>query len=188
MEEDIKKAVEVLKKGGVILYPTDTLWGIGCDATNNRAVQKVIKIKERHDNTSFIILIEKEKRILDYVKEVPDILWDLLTSLDDTPLTIIYPNAKNLAKNVAAKDGSVGIRLVKNEFCEKLISKLNKPILSSSANFSGEKTPLMFKNISEKLKKKVDYVVQTDRNKLNKIKASTIIKLKMNGEFDIIRQ
>ena len=188
MEEDINKAVEVLKKGGVILYPTDTLWGIGCDATNNKAVQKVIKIKERHDNTSFIILIEKEKRILDHVKEVPDILCDLLTSLDDTPLTIIYPNAKNLAKNVAAKDGSIAIRLVKHEFCEKLISKLNKPILSTSANFSGEETPLMFKNISEKLKKKVDYIVETDRDILNKIKASTIIKLKMNGEFDVIRQ
>jgi L-threonylcarbamoyladenylate synthase len=187
MEEDIKKAVEVLKKGGTILYPTDTLWGIGCDATNNKTVQKVIKIKERRDNTSFIILIEKEKRILDYVKEVPEILWDLLKNID-TPLTIIYPNAKNLAKNVAAKDGSIGIRLVKNEFCEKMISKLNKPILSTSANFSGEKPPLMFKDISEKLKKKIDYIVQADQNKLNKIKASTIIKLKMNGEFEIIRQ
>lgn len=187
MEEDIKKAVEILKKGGTILYPTDTIWGIGCDATNNKAVQKIIKLKQRGKDLSFIILVEKESRINEYVEEVPEILWDLLKSFD-TPTTVIYPKAKNLAKNVAAQDGSIGIRLVKDDFCKKLISSFDKPIVSTSANFTGETSPVMFKEISNELKNTVDYVVKSNQRKLNKVKASTIIKLKTSGEFEIIRQ
>jgi len=187
MEEDIKKAVDILKKGGTILYPTDTIWGIGCDATSNKAVQKIIKLKQRGKGLSFIILVEKESRINEYVEEVPEILWDLLKNFD-TPTTVIYPKAKNLAKNVAAQDGSIGIRLVKDEFCKKMISSFDKPIVSTSANFSGETSPVMFKEISEELKDTVDYVVKSNQRKLSKVKASTIIKLKTNGEFEIIRQ
>jgi L-threonylcarbamoyladenylate synthase len=187
IEEDINKAVEVLKGGGIILYPTDTIWGIGCDATNSRAVQKIIKIKSRPKGFSFIILLEKNSRISEYVQEIPDITWDLLKSFD-TPTTIIYSKAKHLAKNVPANDGSIAIRIVKDEFCRRLISRLGKPIISTSANFSGEPSPLMFKDISPELKKKVDYVVVSNQNKLNKVKASTIIKLKPNGEFDVVRQ
>ncbi|MCD4791471.1 MAG: threonylcarbamoyl-AMP synthase [Bacteroidales bacterium] len=187
MEEDIQKAVKVLKAGGTILYPTDTIWGIGCDATNNRAIQKIYKIKERSKKASFIILLEKESKITDYVEKVPDILWDLLKSID-TPITVIYPKAKNLTKNVIAPDGSIGIRVVKDEFCRRMISKLNKPVVSTSANFSGETSPLVFKDISEEIKNKVDYIVKTNRNKLNKIKASTIIRIKLSGEFEVLRQ
>jgi L-threonylcarbamoyladenylate synthase len=186
MEEDIKKAVEVLKAGGTILYPTDTIWGIGCDATNSKAVQKIIRIKGRPKEFSFIILLDKDSKITEYVEEVPEILWDLLKSFD-TPTTIIYPNAKKLAKNVVAGDGSIAIRVVKDEFCQRLIGLLNKPIISTSANFSGEPSPVVFKDVSNELKTKVDYVVQTNQRKINKIKASTIIRLQMNGEFDVVR-
>ena len=187
MEKEIDKAIEVLKKGGTILYPTDTIWGIGCDATNSKAVQKVLKIKNRLKNFSFIILVEKDRRISDYVEQVPEITWDLLSGFE-LPVTVIYPKAKNLAKNVMAKDGSIAIRVVKYEFCQRLIAKFGKPIVSTSANISGEHPPVMFKDISDELKKEVDYVVQIHREKLSKVKASTIIKIKLNGEFDIIRQ
>ena len=187
MKEDINKTVEVLRAGGTILYPSDTLWGLGCDATNTKAVQKVMKIKNRPKDASFIILVEKEGRLSDYVENIPEILWDLMKTFD-TPTTVIYPKGKNLAKNVMALDGSIAIRIVKDEFCRKLIAKLNKPIVSTSANFSGEVSPLMFKEISERLKKSVNYVVESNREKLNKIKASTIIKITDEGEFEIIRQ
>lgn len=187
MEEDIQKAVKVLKAGGTILYPTDTIWGIGCDATNNRAIQKIYKIKERSKKSSFIILLEEESKITDYVEKVPDILWDLLKSVD-TPITVIYPKAKNLAKNVIAKDGSIGIRIVKDEFCKKLLSKFKKPIVSTSANLSGDPSPLMFKDVPVEIGERVDYVVKTNQNRLNKVKASTIIRIKPNGEFEVLRQ
>jgi len=180
MEEDIKKAVEVLKSGGTILYPTDTIWGIGCDATNNKAVQKVMNIKNRAKLLSFIILVEKESRITDYVDQVPEILWDLLKSFD-TPTTVIYPKSKNLAKNVAAKDGSIGIRLIKDEFCKKIIKGLNKPIVSTSANFSGEPSPFMFRDISKGLKNRVDYVVKSNQKKLPFSKPCKELKERVDG-------
>jgi L-threonylcarbamoyladenylate synthase len=187
MEAAINKAVEILKNGGTILYPTDTIWGIGCDATNAKAVQKILKTKNRPKNFSFIILVEKAPRIIDYVEKIPDITWDLLSGFD-LPVTVIYPGAKNLPKSVIAVDGTIAIRVVKNEFCQKVIAKLGKPIVSSSANFTGEPSPLMFKDISEEFKKQVDYIVPINQDKLSKTKASTIIKLKLNGEFNIIRQ
>lgn len=187
MEKAITKSVEVLKSGGTILYPTDTIWGIGCDATNSKAVQKILKLKNRPKDFSFIILVEKDRQIRDYVEQIPDITWDLLSGFD-LPVTVIYPKAKNLAKNVIAKDGTIAIRVVKEEFCQQLIAKLGKPIVSTSANFTGEPSPVMFKDILEDIKKKVDYVVPIYQGKLSKTKPSTIIKLKLNGEFDIIRQ
>lgn len=187
MEKAIDKSVEILKNGGTILYPTDTIWGIGCDATNSKAAQKVLKIKKRPQNFSFIILVEKAARISEYVDQIPEITWDLLSGFD-LPVTVIYPKAKNLPKNVIAKDGSIAIRVVKDEFCQKVIAKLDKPIVSSSANLSGEHSPVMFKDISDEIKKQVDYIVPIHQDKLSKTKASTIIKLKLNGEFDIVRQ
>lgn len=187
MKKVIDKSVEILKNGGTILYPTDTIWGIGCDATNSKAVQKVLKIKNRPKNFSFIILVEKAPRISDYVDQIPDITFDLLSGFD-LPVTVIFPKAKNLAKNVIAKDGSVAIRVVKDEFCQQVIAKLGKPIVSSSANLTGEPSPVMFKDISDNIKNQVDYIVPIHQDKLSKTKASTIIKLKLNGEFDIIRQ
>ena len=186
MIEEIKKAVEVLKAGGTILYPTDTIWGIGCDATNNKAVQKVFKIKERKFAKSLIILLDTEEKLTDYVKEVPDTARDLLGNIT-TPLTIIYPNAKNLAKNVIAKDKTIAIRIVKNEFCQKLISSFNKPIVSTSANISDGTIPLTFSDISPEIIKNVDYVVDLHKNNIQQIKPSTIIKLEEDGQFTVIR-
>jgi len=187
MLKDINNTVKALKSGGTILYPSDTIWGLGCDATSQRAAQKIYNIKGRGKESSFIILLDSLTKIPDYVNNTPDILWDLIDSID-FPTTIIYPEAKNLAKNVMAKDGSIAIRIIKEGFSHELIKKFGKPIVSSSANFSGEPAPLLFKDISEALIKKVDYVAETGRNVVEKMKPSTLIKLKPNGEFEILRQ
>jgi len=187
MTDDIKKAVKVLKDGGTILYPSDTIWGIGCDANNAKAANKISVLKGRLKKSSFIVLLHKPKMISAYVKTIPTILWDLIDSLD-FPTTIIYSNAKNLAKNVIAPDGTVAIRIVKEGFCYELLKAYNKPIVSTSANFAGEPAPLLFKDIPLALIEEVDYVTTTGRKNFQKVKPSTIIKLKLNGEFDIIRE
>ena len=186
MEQEIRNCLAVLKKGGTILYPTDTIWGIGCDATSYKAVEKIYKVKRRLETKSLIILNDDPDRISDYVKEIPAITWDLVENVD-RPVTIIYPNARNLPKNVIGEDNSVAIRVVKNEFCRRLISEFGKPIVSSSANISGEPAPLVFRCISEEIKKRVDYVVDLYQDLLQEVKPSRIIKLKENGEFNIIR-
>jgi L-threonylcarbamoyladenylate synthase len=186
MEQEIQKCVEVLKKGGTILYPTDTIWGIGCDATNFKAVEKIYKVKKRLETKSLIILIDDPERIKHYVKEIPVITWDLMRNVEK-PITIIYPNARNLPKNVIGEDNSIAIRVVKNEFCIGLIREFGKPIVSSSANVSGEPAPLVFRCVSENIKKRVDYVVNLYQDVLQEVKPSRIIKLKENGEFNIIR-
>ncbi|MCD4735524.1 MAG: threonylcarbamoyl-AMP synthase [Bacteroidales bacterium] len=187
MKDDIKNAVAVLKHGGVILYPTDTVWGLGCDATNSKAAQKIYKIKGRPQTSSFIILLENEKKIPNYVKEVPLILGDLLRSLD-TPTTIVYPGAKNLPKNVVAKDGTIAIRIIKDEFCCRMLAEFGKPIVSTSANLTGEGIPVLFKDINESIINQVDYAVNIHREKLNKVKASTLIRIKPDVGFEILRQ
>ncbi|MFH1161639.1 MAG: L-threonylcarbamoyladenylate synthase [bacterium] len=187
MKQEIRKCIEVLRKGGTILYPTDTVWGIGCDATNAKAVQKIYRIKKRFESKSLIVLLDRKEKLPEYVSEVPAIAYDLLKHVH-TPLTIIYPHARNLAKNIPAKDGSVGIRLVTYEFCYKLIRMFGKPIVSSSANISGQPAPLFYKNISSEIIGQVDYVVKLDQEEIREIKPSMIIKLKINGEFEIIRK
>lgn len=187
MEEEIKKTCEILKSGGTILYPTDTIWGIGCDATNLKAVEKVFEIKKRSDSKSFIILVDTAERLKLYVKEVPDIAWDLISSYKN-PLTIIYPEARNLAKNVIAGDGTVGIRIANDEFCQKLIEKFGKPIVSTSANISGEITPYFYNKIPQEIINSVDFVVNLHKNRLNQVKPSTIIKINLSGDFQILRQ
>ena len=187
METDLQKCLEVLKNGGTILYPTDTIWGIGCDATNNKAVDKIYRMKKRMESKSLIILVEDEERLKQYTGTIPGIAWDLIRSVD-TPLTIIYPKARNLAKSVIAEDGSIAIRIVKNEFCVQLIRRLDKPIVSTSANISGQTPPLMFKQISSEIKKEVDYVVTLYQDILREVKPSTIIRLMETGEFEIIRK
>ena len=186
MNEDIQKAIEVLKNGGSILYPSDTIWGIGCDAANEKAAQKIHQIKGRHKKSSFIVLLHDVNLITNYVEEVPPILEDLIFSFD-FPTTIIYSGAKNLAKNVIAADGSIAIRIVKRGFVYELLQAYGKPIVSTSANFSGEAAPVMFKNISKSLLDKMDYIVLAGRADLKELRPSTIIRLKPNGEFDIIR-
>lgn len=187
MKEEIQRSVEILKSGGVICYPTDTIWGIGCDATNVTAVTKVGKIKKRDDAKSLIVLLANPDDLEKYVKVVPEIAWDLLDQVED-PLTIIYPGARNLAKNVIAEDGSVGIRVVHDEFCKMLIQAFGKPIVSTSANFSGEPHPLSFGKISPELLESVDYVVDYNRTRVHHIKPSSIIKLGIKGEIELIRK
>jgi L-threonylcarbamoyladenylate synthase len=171
----------------LILYPTDTIWGIGCDATNEEAVAKIFKLKKREDSKSMIILLDSEARLPSYIREVPEVAWDLIECAD-TPLTIIYDGAKNLAKNVVAEDGSIGIRITKDEFCKRLIEKFRKPIVSTSANISGNDAPASFSDIDEDIINGVDYVVNLRQEELSKSSPSAIIKLGVGGEVKIIRR
>jgi len=186
LTEEILKAHEVLKKGGIILYPTDTVWGIGCDATKSKAVERIFQIKKRSENKSMIVLLDQFEKLYQYVDDVPEIALDLNQSIS-TPLTIVYPKAKNVAKNIISEDGSIAIRIVKDEFCQKLISLLNKPLVSTSANISGEPTPLIFNKISPDIIKQVDHVVNLNKARINQIKASTVIKFNEKGEYEIVR-
>jgi L-threonylcarbamoyladenylate synthase len=185
-EEEIRQSLAVLKNGGTILYPTDTVWGIGCDATNPKAVEKVYAIKQRAESKSLIILLDSFDKINYYVEKVPDVAFDLVSNME-TPLTIIYSGAKNMAPNVIASDGTIAIRVVNEEFCRQLILRFGKPIVSSSANIADEATPLMFSNINPEIIRNVDYVVNLKHDIFNRAKPSTIIRLLENGEFTIIR-
>ncbi len=186
-EEDIKNSLISLKKGEVILYPTDTIWGLGCDATNPAAVEKIYKIKSRNGTKSLIILVDGESMLERYVREVPEITYEL-TSVSDTPLTIIYPAGKNLAEGVCAEDGSVAIRICHDEFCNQLINRFRKPIISTSANFSGQQSPHTFLDIDKSVIAAVDYVVKYRKDDTDKNSASPIIKIGQDGTIKIIRK
>jgi L-threonylcarbamoyladenylate synthase len=187
MHNDIKNAVEALKSGGVILYPTDTIWGIGCDATNPAAVARIYQIKKREDSKSMLVLMENPALLERYVNDVPEIAWDLV-EISTTPLTVIYPGAKNLASNLIAEDGSIGIRFTKEEFTTKLLQRFRRPIVSTSANISGQKSPALFDEISEEIKCRMDYIVEYRQDDINPAKPSSIIKLWPGGRIDIIRK
>jgi L-threonylcarbamoyladenylate synthase len=187
MEEEIKTALEVLRKGGTILYPTDTVWGIGCDARNKEAVVKLFKIKQRAEYKSMVVLVCDETMINRYVKDVPEVAWELLESAEE-PLTIIYPEGRMLAEKLIAADGSIGIRLVKDDFCNTLIHKFGKPIVSTSANISGEPTPMKFSDIKLDILNQVDYIVNYRQKELSNNKPSSIVKVALNGEIKIIRK
>ena len=184
--EDIKEATEVLRNGGIIIYPTDTIWGIGCDATSHDAVQKIFKIKSRSETKSLLILVDGDGMLGRYADEIPEIAWEL-TSVSDSPLTIIYPKGKNLAPGVCAEDGSVGIRICHDPFCNELIRRFRKPIVSTSANFSGRPSPGSFDDIESQLLESVGYVVRHRRDDRQKQTSSPIIKLEKDGTFRIIR-
>jgi L-threonylcarbamoyladenylate synthase len=186
-KQDIEKSLEVLKNGGIILYPTDTIWGLGCDATNAEAVSKIYGLKKRVDSKSMLILLDNENRLPYYIEMVPDIAWELIDA-NDQPMTIIYPGAKNLAKNLIAEDGSIGIRIVRDSFCEKLILRFKKPIVSTSANISGANPPSNFLEISDEIKSAVNYIVEYRQDEYSSHSASSIIKLGINGEIKIIRR
>ena len=187
MKEDIEKSLEILNRGGVILYPTDTIWGIGCDATNNEAVKRIYSIKKRTDSKALLVLIENENRLPSYIQDIPDIAWELI-DVADKPLTLIYPGAKNLAPSLIADDGSVGIRIVKEKFCEDLIRRFKRPIVSTSANITGEPSPSNFDDISDEIKAAVDYVVEYRQDDISKATPSGIIKLNEKGQFQILRK
>ncbi|RZL34122.1 MAG: threonylcarbamoyl-AMP synthase [Pedobacter sp.] len=187
LKEEINKALEVLKSGGVILYPTDTIWGLGCDATNPDAVEKLLKIKNRPAEKSLIVLLDTDNKIQSYINEVPEIAYDLIEYAEN-PLTVVFSGAKNLAKNVINEDGSVGIRIVKHDFCTPLIQRFRKPIVSTSANLSGEASPKYFDDISPEIADAVDYVVDFEQENRSMKKPSTIMKLSPGGQFEFIRK
>ncbi len=186
MQTEINNALKVLKKGGIILYPTDTVWGIGCDATNSKAISKVYNIKSRVENKSLIILVDEMDRLQNYVANVPDQVKDLIKNYHK-PLTVVFPNAKNLAKNLVAEDGTIAIRVVNHEFCKQLIKALDKPLVSTSANVSGTSTPIVFRDISDLIKEKVNYIVNIDQHKLDPASPSTVIRIDDDGNYEILR-
>jgi L-threonylcarbamoyladenylate synthase len=185
--DDITNALETLKKGGTILYPTDTIWGIGCDATNFNAVKKVYEIKKREDSKSMLVLLENPNLILSYIDEMPDVAWDLI-EFAEKPTTIIYDKAKNLPVNLIAEDGSIGIRITKEVFLQQLIKRFRKPIVSTSANISGQPSPGNFSEISDEIKSKVDYIVGYRQNEKSNPEPSSIIKLGSSGLIRILRK
>jgi len=187
MLEEINNSVNVLTKGGIIIYPTDTVWGIGCDATNAAAVERIYKLKKRNETKSMIILLSDTEMLKNYVKDIPVIAWDLINCFDH-PTTIIYPGAQNIARNLIGHDGSIAIRIVKDEFCKQLVTLFGKPIVSTSANISGEATPLLFSKISQDIISAVDYVVNIGHGIIKQTKSSTIIKLSSDGNYEVIRQ
>ena len=186
MIEEVRKACNHLKNGKTILYPTDTIWGIGCDATNNKAVSSIYKIKQRTDSKNMLILLDNPGRLTSYIREIPEVAWDLIEATD-TPMTIIYPGAKNLAPQLIAGDGSIGIRITSDPFCVRLIQQFGKPIVSTSANISGTEPPSLFEEIEDEIRDHIDYVVDWRRYESASIAPSSIIKLDESGRITILR-
>lgn len=184
--DDIKNALEVLKAGGVILYPGDTVWGIGCDATNRKAVQRVFDIKQREAGKSMLVLLENPNFLPQYVDEIPEVAWDII-DYAEKPTTIIYDKAKNIAANLIAPDGSIGIRITSEAFTQQLLQRFRKPIVSTSANLSQQPCPQCFDDIDEQIKSKVDYTVQYRQSETMDCTPSSIIKLGASGLVKIIR-
>ena len=187
IREEIKKACEVLQKGGVILYPTDTVWGIGCDATNEEAVKRVYEIKRRADSKAMLVLVDSDVKVDFYVKDVPEVAWDLI-QYATKPLTVIYDDARNLASNLIGEDGSVGIRVTSEEFSKQLCYRFRKAIVSTSANISGEPSPASFSEIQDEIKQAVDYIVEYRQDEPAGAKPSSILKLGRGGVIKIIRE
>lgn len=190
-EEDIRRAVETMRKGGVILYPTDTVWGIGCDATNAEAVKRVYEIKQRDDSKALICLVDSDARMQRYFRNVPDVAWQLIDSLkegDAKPTTLILDGAINLAENLVAEDGSVGMRITNEPFSKELCYRFQKAIVSTSANISGEPAAQNYCDIDQRIIDAVDYVCWSRRQEHKPHTPSSIIKLKENGEVTIIRK
>ncbi|MDR6761462.1 L-threonylcarbamoyladenylate synthase [Flavobacterium sp. 2755] len=183
---EVHNAYEVIKEGGIILYPTDTVWGIGCDATNPEAVAKIYKLKQRAETQSMIVLMNGEKMMYNVFKNIPEVAWQIM-DLSEKPTTLILDDARNVAHNVISADKSLGVRLVKEPFCFKLMERMKKPLVSTSANISGQPTPISFKDISPEIIKGVDYVVKLNQDKIAG-KPSTIIKLTNDSQVKVIRK
>ena len=185
-KEDIRRAVEVMNKGGIILYPTDTIWGLGCDATNADAVRRIYEIKQRTDAKALISLVDSETKVQFYVKEVPEVAWDVM-ELSERPMTVVFDGGRNLAPNLLAEDGSVAIRITKEAFSKELCMRMKRAVVSTSANISGNPAPRCFAEISEEIKKAVDYICTSRQDEPPTQTASSIIKLGAGGEVTIIR-
>jgi L-threonylcarbamoyladenylate synthase len=186
MNEEINQSINILKQGGLILYPTDTIWGIGCDATNAEAVDKIYKLKQRTDSKALICLVADDRMLKKYIKKIPEVAYEIF-DVSEEPITIIYDEPQNLAENLVASDHTIAIRIPNDDFCFQLLRRFNGAIVSTSANISGEPTPKSFKEISPDILKGVDYVVNLHHEKIC-AKPSSIIKLGGNGEVKIIRK
>lgn len=187
MEEEINSAVEFLRSGKVILYPTDTIWGIGCDATSQKAVDRIFRIKKREEQKSLIVLLDTAEKIGQYAEDVPQVAYDLMRNYT-SPLTIIYPNARGFARNVVAPDNSIAIRVVRDAFCREMIARFGKPVVSTSANVSGEPAPLTFSKISQEVLRRVDYIVGINQHIVTRTKPSTLIRISKDGTFEVLRK
>ena len=185
--EDIRTAVQTLRQGRLILYPTDTIWGIGCDAANEEAVRRIFQLKRREDSKAMICLVDSADRMQRYLRQVPDVAWDVV-EYADKPLTLILDGAVNLAPSLIAEDGSVGIRVTKENISHELCYRFQKAIVSTSANISGEPSPACYDEISEEIRQGVDYIMRSRQNDTSKSKPSQIIKLGLDGQIKIIRK
>ena len=185
-KDELSRSLEVLRNGGLILYPTDTIWGIGCDATNEEAVKRIYNLKKRSDNKSMLVLLENPNQLSSYIREVPEVAWELI-EVADRPLTIIYPGAKNLADNLTGEENTIGIRIVDEPFCRELIRRFRKPLVSTSANISGDVSPATFMDISKEIIEGVDYVVKWRQDDARPATPSSIIKLGTGGQITLIR-
>ncbi|HON53370.1 MAG TPA: L-threonylcarbamoyladenylate synthase [Bacteroidales bacterium] len=187
MKEDIEKSLDVLYAGGIFLYPTDTVWGLGCDATNEVAVKKIYAAKQRNEQVPLLVLVNSIAMLERYVEEVPQVAYDII-ELSEKPITIVFEKGKNLAKNCLNSDGSIGIRVTNEQFTNQLITRFKRPIISTSANIHGQPTPSIFNEISIEIKSAVDYIVKYRQNDVSPTQASSIIKIKNNSEITIIRK
>lgn len=184
--DKIRKAVDVLKSGGTLLYPTDTIWGVGCDATNEEAVEKIITLKNRPTTKSFIVLVNNVAMLERYIADFPEVCYDII-DFSNKPTTIIYEKVEGIAQNVLADDGSIGIRVTNDPICQKIIQSLRKPIVSTSANFSGQNSPKSYNDIDTQLRKSVDFVLEERLNE-EMSKPSTIIKINNDSSVRVIRK
>lgn len=186
LEEQVSEALAVLKRGGIILYPTDTVWGIGCDATNPEAVEKIYRLKRRDDRKSMLVLLDRMDNVVRYVRQVPEVAWQLF-EVADKPLTLVLPEACGLAPNLVPPEKTIGIRIPDHEFCRRLIHRLNRPLVSTSANLSGEASPRTFSEISAEIRGGVDWTADPAVEGKPTRKPSSIIKLGSGGEVEILR-
>ncbi|MEZ4853435.1 L-threonylcarbamoyladenylate synthase [Flavobacterium sp.] len=186
LNTEIQKALQILQQGGIILYPTDTVWGIGCDATNEEAVKKIYNLKQREESKSMITLVNGERMLYQIFKDIPQVAWEIWDNFEK-PTTLILDKPKNIAKNIIANDNTLGVRMVTEPFCYKLMERLKRPLVSTSANISGEPTPKSFREIAPEIIKGVDYVVNLHHDKICD-KPSTIIKLTLDSQVKIIRK
>jgi L-threonylcarbamoyladenylate synthase len=187
LRDEVAKALKVVQEGGIILYPTDTIWGIGCDATNTEAVKKIYQLKQRDETKSMIILLDTDNKLESYIREVPSIAYELIEYAEN-PLTLVMPGAKNISPALIAADGSLGIRIVKHDFCQQLIQRLRKPLVSTSANISGKVSPLYFAQVNQEIIDGVDYVVDLEQHEREIKQPSTIMRLEPDGRFEFIRR
>jgi len=185
--DEVLNALKVLKDGGTILYPTDTIWGIGCDATNTDAVKKIYQLKQRDEAKSMIILLDTENKLESYVTDVNPLAYDLIAYAEN-PLTLVMPGAKNISPALISADSSIGIRIAQHPFCQQLIQRFRKPIVSTSANISGKPSPQYFSQIDEAILQGVDYIVDIDQHSKEIKTPSTIMRLEPNGKFEFIRR